>query len=89
MNWDKIIAYLKNDSTDFDKGEVEKWINENRTEYNRLKYVWGKTGVNTEEEPDIEKAWMRVNPENQDKEGDGKKKIKILLTRFQRICILP
>ena len=88
MNRDKIIAYLKNDSTEFERNEVEKWIRENPAEYNRLKYVWEKSGVNTEEEPDMDKAWMRINPEYRDKKDVDKKKIKLLFTGFRRIAAI-
>lgn len=88
MNRDILIAYLKNDFTEMDKAEVEKWIRENMAEFNRLKYVWEKTGVNTNEEHDMEKAWMRINPENRHAAIDGKRKIKILSTRFRRIAAI-
>ena len=48
MNRNKIIAYFKNDCTEFDKVEVEQWFKENRSEYNRLKYVWEKAGITKE-----------------------------------------
>ncbi len=86
MDKDKIIAYLNNDGEDFDKGEVEQWIEKNRNEFNRIKYVWEKAGVNTEENPNIEKAWMRINPKNRNNDGNKKKKLKILATSFQRIA---
>lgn len=84
MDRDKIIAYLKDDLTDIEKVEVEHWILENKAEFSRLKYVWEKSGVDPKEEPDIEKAWKRINPENRYK--TGKKKLRILATRFQRIA---
>ena len=86
MDKDKIIAFLKNDDEDFDRREVEQWIAKNRVEFKRIKYVWETAGIHTEEDPDIEKAWRRVNPENRNNTRNKKKKLKIQTTRFQRIA---
>ena len=88
MDKNKLIAYLNNDYKDYDKNEVEQWIEKNNDEFKRIKYVWEKAGLNTKEQPDIEKAWMRVNPKNRNIVRIKKKKLKILTTSFQRIAAI-
>ncbi len=88
MDKDKIIAFLNHNDKDYDKGEVEKWIEKNKDEFKRIKYVWEKAGVHNSEDPDFEKAWMRVNPETRNHTGNNKQKLKILTTRFQRIAAI-
>lgn len=88
MDKDKIIAFLNNDDKDFNKNEVEQWIEKNRDEFEKIKYVWEKAGINKKEEPDIEKAWMRVHQEIRHNTGNKKKKLKILAPNFQRIAAI-
>jgi transmembrane sensor len=88
MDKDKVIAFLNNDDKGFDKKEVEQWIEKNKDEFEKIKYVWGKAGISRKEEPDTERAWMRVYQEIQKNHGNKKKKIKILATNFQRIAAI-
>ena len=88
MDNDHIIAYLKKDFNACDKGNVEQWIAKNMDEFKRIKYVWEKSGANVEEEPDLEVAWMRINPESRIQTKNQKKKLKILSTTFQRIAAI-
>ena len=86
MDTDKIIAYLNNDDNEISRQEVEQWIAKNREEFQSIKLIWEKSGINLQEDPDMEKAWSRINPETSHLTLARKKWLKIQTTRFQCIA---
>ena len=88
MDTDKIIAYLNNDDEEINRQEVEQWIANNREEFQSIKFVWEKSGIDPQEDPDMEKAWSRINPETRHRILARKKWLKIQTTRFQRIAAI-
>ncbi len=66
MNYETIAAYLAGELSENEKQQVDNWVNaslENKQDFRRWQVLWQGSRQNIALfEPDVEKAWQKVNP---------------------------